>query len=58
MLLASFTDIEAARLHREKFGGWIFVPDSGNGATWFNWQMTPSTIMTHAITRGISGRLI
>ena len=49
-------------------GGWIFLPDNGNrngehfsrthNVILFPPDMTPSAIMAHPLTGGMSGRLI
>lgn len=54
---ASFYLIADARAHREKHGGWLFLPDDGTHPVWFNVEFTPGAIMLHPLTAGRSGRV-
>lgn len=56
-LYSGFDTLDAAASHRSKFGGWIFLSSDG-GAIWFNHRFTPSTIITHQATAGMSGKLV
>jgi len=53
-----FPTLEAAQHYRRHtgIGGWIF--SHAGGAILFGKGMTPSTIMLHPLTRGLSGSLL
>jgi hypothetical protein len=52
-----FYSLESAKDWRAEYGGWIFAADNGV-AVWFPLGATPSPIMRHDSTRGLSGMLI
>ncbi len=59
---AAFVYLREALDQRDALGGWVFVPTGGehNGdVLWFSAEFfTPSTIFTHALTKGMDGKLI
>ena len=57
MAYASFSTREAAELHRSNYGGWIFVPQDGSEYIWFDLSFTPTPILKHKATAGMSGML-
>lgn len=56
-LYTGFEDLDEAASHRAKFGGWIFHATDGR-AIWFDLRFTPSVIITHQATAGLSGKLV
>jgi hypothetical protein len=56
-IMAWFEDVEDAKDWRHKHGGWIFASD-GKPVIWFAMGFTPSTIFTHPVTNGMSGKLL
>jgi hypothetical protein len=54
----SFESQVDAFAHRARNGGWIFVPDFGTEFIWFNPAFRRSTIMTHRVTSGLSGKIV
>ena len=58
MLYAGFATLEEAKKHRDNHGGWIFVPDNSVGPIWFSLKFTPTPIMLHQATNGLSGDII
>lgn len=55
---ATFYTTDAAWEYRSRMGGRVFVPDPANGEVyWFPVSMTPSAILTHRLTAGLSGNL-
>lgn len=57
IICADFRTLEGAQDWRTKLGGWIFLSCVGN-ITWFAPEHTPSMILDHAKTKGVSGSLI
>lgn len=57
-MIRYFDDASDARLYKDSVGcgGWIFVAENGTAAL-FPANYTPSKIMNHQVTRGVSGRL-
>lgn len=57
-MIRYFDEASDARLYKDSIGcgGWIFVADNGTAAL-FPASYTPSRIMMHHVTRGMSGRL-
>ena len=57
-LYCGFESLEAAVEHRSKAGGWIFHSSEGD-VLWFSlFAFTPSSILTHPATAGMSGKLV
>ncbi|NWC83169.1 hypothetical protein HX798_23180 [Pseudomonas putida] len=56
-LYSGFEELSAAVSHRAKFGGWIFHATDGS-AIWFDLRFTPSAIISHQATAGLSGKLV
>lgn len=56
----TFANSKDARTHRHEHGtgGWIFENEIDGKAILFPPHMTPSNILTHALTRGQAGLLI
>jgi hypothetical protein len=52
-----FAHLNGALVWRELNGGWIFEADTGE-VIWFSTRFTPTPIMLHRVTRGLSGKLI
>lgn len=59
MLYAAFRSMQAAEEYRKKQGGWIFLPDGeASEPIWFSGAFSPSQIMLHRATRGLSGSVL
>ena len=57
MKIAVFQNLLDAAIYRRNHGGWMFV--SHGDTYWFDAsEYTPSAIMAHRLTRGLSGELI
>jgi hypothetical protein len=56
-LFCGFVTLAAAASHRAQFGGWIFHASEGS-AIWFNPRFTPTSIIAHHATAGLSGKLV
>lgn len=56
-LFSGFASEQDAHAHRSHAGGWIFLPQEG-GAIWFSTRFTPSMILVHPATAGLSGKLV
>ncbi|HEP8970319.1 TPA: hypothetical protein VDU83_002657 [Pseudomonas aeruginosa] len=54
---SGFDCADAAMTHRAQAGGWIFLSANG-GEIWFSTRYTPSMIINHHATAGMSGRLV
>ncbi|RJX82265.1 hypothetical protein [Pseudomonas sp. LS-2] len=54
---AGFTSIDAAQSFRSEAGGWIFKAENGQ-IIWFAMSFTPSKILLHTATAGLSGSLV
>ena len=55
----TFPSTSAALDHQQREGGWVFVPETGVDSFWFSGRaFTPSTIMTHPLTSGMSGKIL
>jgi hypothetical protein len=52
----AFKDKDSAEFFRKQTGGWIFEANNGTWICFIN--MTPSQILVHPATKGLSGRLI
>lgn len=57
MKYAAFESLLDAQAYRANHGGWIFVNDRCE-SFWFAPEYTPTSIMLHRLTRGMSGRLL
>lgn len=57
MKYAGFATVGAALDWRKRHGGWIFHATTGE-AIWFANPATPTPIMLHRATRGLSGKLL
>lgn len=44
--------------HEHGTGGWIFVPEAEGETILFPPDMTPTAILRHRLTRGLSGELV
>ena len=55
---AGFTSLYAATAWRSMHGGWLFVADTGDNVIWFDTSHTPTPVMLHPATHGLSGKLI
>lgn len=53
---AGFADLEAALQFRRGKGGWVFQTEHGD-ALWFDLGHTPTAILQHQATHGLSGKL-
>jgi len=53
-----FRTLAEALTFRALHGGWIFEPTTGLGCIWFHPSYTPTPIMLHPATRGLSGKLL
>lgn len=58
-MIRYFDHAEDAKMFRDMTGcgGWIFHADNGTAAL-FPFSYTPSRIFKHAITNGVSGKLM
>jgi hypothetical protein len=58
-MIRYFDQSADAKLYKEKTccGGWIFEAENGTAAL-FPVRFTPSMVMTHHTTKGLSGRLV
>lgn len=52
-----FDTLADAASHRAQYGGWIFHATEGV-AIWFSPRFTPSSIISHHSTAGLSGKLV
>lgn len=52
-----FSSVQEALNHQATHGGWIFESECGASAICFNATYTPTKIITHPATKGLSGRL-
>ena len=57
MSYASFPTMEDAARHRSIYGGWIFAASDGSEFIWFDISFTPTPIIMHKATAGLSGCL-
>tara|TARA_R110000737_G_scaffold239142_2_gene251179 strand:- start:5312 stop:5563 length:252 start_codon:yes stop_codon:yes gene_type:complete len=60
LMMMQFSTSEAALRHRNRkgTGGWVFVDDKYSNSWWFSaTHYTASTVMTHPVIRGRSGKL-
>jgi hypothetical protein len=57
MSYASFPTMKDAASHRSIYGGWIFAVEGGSEFIWFDISFTPTPIINHRATRGLSGCL-
>ena len=58
MKFASFDNADEAMEHRRNNGGWIFAVSDQPEWIWFHIKYTPTPILLHRATRGLSGKLI
>jgi hypothetical protein len=57
MKCGQFETLTDAIAYRKNHGGWIFLTEF-NEAFWFNSEYTPTRILLHRLTKGLSGKLI
>lgn len=57
MKCGQFESLIDAIAYRKNHGGWIFITEF-NEAFWFNNEFTPTRILLHRLTKGLSGKLI
>ena len=55
--IAHFDSLSAAKTWRSQQGGWLFSSEDGQ-VIWFNLTFTPSMVIAHKATSGLSGQLI
>lgn len=54
-----FYTTDAAYECRAHMGGRVFLPEPPNGEVyWFPMTMPPTAILTHRLTKGLSGKLV
>ena len=53
-----FNSIQECKAWRKSNGGYIFISEDKETIIWFNIKYTPSDILIHPITKGLSGKLI
>ena len=53
-----FGSIQDALNHQATHGGWVFESDCGSLNVCFNTTFTPTKIIAHPVTKGVSGRLL
>lgn len=58
MRFAGFSNLNEARKHRKRHGGWIFQPEGDGEVYWFSLDYTPTKIMLHPLLNGRSGALL
>jgi hypothetical protein len=58
-MIRYFEESSDAKLYKDKTccGGWIFEDENGTAAL-FPVRYTPSMVFAHAVTQGVSGRLV
>jgi hypothetical protein len=57
-LWIEFAGLGDALAWRSGAGGWLFLVDGAPAVIWFERRFTPSEILGHRVTQGLSGALV